>query len=582
MQLKRSAAPNAAPTAGARAMSCFRLAFIGLLALALTPSALRAQVDLSAAAHAQSAQDDVSSELKRRVEQLRVTGNLAIGGERVLASRTLAELYEARAFAPLWEGAGTAPHEPAAAGLDRALRDIAADGLDPNDYHARGMAALESGSPSPASRAELDLLRTDALLRIAEHLRYGKVDETTLTVNRDLTRPFRAGGEVAGAVLDMIASGSLYDRIIALRPSHFVYSGLIAALAGLEKVREEGGWPTIPPGPTLRAGDEDPRVPLLRRRLAADVGALPADSAPSAVEDVSSSTVDAALEAAIKSFQRRNSLNEDGAVGAATLAELNVPVEARIEQVRVNLERARWVAHDLADTFVVVNIAGAKVYYVRGGNVLFETRAVVGLPYRQTPVFSAPMRYIDLNPTWTVPPGIVGEILAHVRRDPGYLDREHFRVLDRAGKPVDATAIDYSEYSARTFPYVFRQQPGPTNPLGRIKLVFPNRNNVYLHDTPSPALFDREQRTFSHGCIRVQDPLRLAEFVLDDPERWSLDSLEAALAPGTTRTIPLPKPISVFVLYWTASADLHRELHFFRDVYGRDAPLLRALDEPYS
>ncbi|HEU4619311.1 MAG TPA: L,D-transpeptidase family protein [Gammaproteobacteria bacterium] len=619
--------------ARASIMLCFRIAFIVLFALALGPPAARAQGEVGAAAGTQGdvavpartssdaaaairtlsdvavparALSDVAGELKRRVEQLRVTATLTIGGETILASRPLLELYEARAFAPLWAGAGASGRESAAAGLDRALRDIAADGLDPNDYHARGIASLEAGPKSASSDAELDLLRTDALLRIAEHLRYGKVDEATLSVNRDLTRPLGAGTEVAATpplgagtdvaatpplgagtdvaatVLDMLESGLLYDRVMALRPSHFVYSGLVAALAGLEKVRAEGGWPAIPAGRTLRIGDEDPRVPLLRRRLADDVGVLPSESAPFAVEDLPSLTFDSVLEAAVKSFQRRHSLNEDGVVGAATLAELNVPAEARIQQVRVNLERARWVAHDLADTFVVVNIAGAKVYYVRGGNVVFETRAVVGLPYRQTPVFSAPMRYIDLNPTWTVPPGIVGEILAHVRRDPGYLDREHFRVLDRAGNPVDAGAIDYARYNASNFPYVFRQQPGPSNPLGNVKLVFPNRYNVYLHDTPARELFEREQRTFSHGCIRVQDPLRLAELVLDDPEHWSRAALEAAMAPGTTRTIALPKPISVLVLYWTASADVRRELHFFRDVYGRDAPVLRALDEPYS
>ncbi len=550
--------------------TCQRLVLLGgVLPLVLAP----------AAAHAQG---DVASEIKRRIEQLRVTGNLAVAGETVQASGTLAELYEGGGFAPLWGEAGDAIGGRAAADLDRLLRDVFADGLDPADYHARGIARLAGSLPTPSRDAELDLLRTDALLRVAEHLRYGKVDATTLKVNRDLSRPL-TGGAVVATIADMLRTGSLYERVMALRPSHFVYRGLVVALQALREVRDAGGWPKVPAGPTLHPGDEDPRVPALRRRLAADVAVPSTAPLPASMaSDSASMRLDSPLEAVVKSFQHRHGLNVDGVVGVATLAELNVPVEVRIEQVRVNLERARWVAHGLADTFVAVNVAGAMVYYVRGGNVLFETRAVVGLPYRATPVFSATMRYIDLNPTWTVPPGIVSEVLAQIRRNPGYLARERIQVLDRAGNLVNRTAIDYSRYSGRTFPYVFRQEPGPLNPLGRIKLVFPNRYNVYLHDTPSRELFEREQRTFSHGCIRVQDPLRLAELVLNEPARWSRDSLEAAIEQGGTRTIELPRPVPVLVLYWTASTDLHRELHFYRDVYDRDPAVLRALDEPYS
>ncbi|MHB1168278.1 MAG: L,D-transpeptidase family protein, partial [Longimicrobiales bacterium] len=296
-----------------------------------------------------------------------------------------------------------------------------------------------------------------------------------------------------------------------------------------------------------------------------------------AMRDSSGDRFDAALEAAVRSFQHRHGLNEDGIVGPATVAELNVPVERRIEQVRANLERARWITHDLPDTFLAVNIAGAKAYLVRGGAVVFESRAVVGAVNTATPVFRASLQYLDLNPTWTVPPGIVGEVLAAVRRDPRYLKRNDFVVLDRNGRSVDALRVDFAGYTARTFPYVFRQKPGPANPLGRIKFMFPNRYNVYLHDTPARELFGREQRTFSHGCIRVEDPLRLAELVLDDVA-WSRAAIEAAMADGRTRTIRLEKALPVLLLYWTASTDLHGELHYYRDVYERDAPLLRELN----
>lgn len=509
-------------------------------------------------------QETVVEILRQRIDQLRVAGELEIGGAVLTASNVLAGLYEGRGFEPIWTDA------TAASDLVRVIEAIRDDGLEPAHYHAGAIAALARAEPTAANLAALDLLRSDALLRVTHDLRFGKVgrDGAGRNVDRAL-----AGEDALEAILDIIRSGRIYDRVLALRPTHFVYRGLAAALAELRRIEAAGGWQQLSGGPAIRPDSTDPRVPALRARLAI-TGDLPATA------DQSSEVVDAELAAAIRRFQHRHGLNEDGIVGPATLAELNVPVARRIDQVRLNMERARWFTHDLPNTFVVANIAGAKVYVVKEGDVVWETRAIVGTAYTSTPVFSAPMRYIDLNPTWTVPPGIVGEILANVRADPDYLRRNDFRVLDRSGRAVDPSTIDFGSYSARSFPYVFQQQPGPANPLGVIKFMFPNPYNVYLHDTPARNLFDREQRTFSHGCIRVQDPLTLAELILDDPVRWNRSQLEAAIATGRTRTIPLENPLPVLVLYWTASADLHGELHFYRDVYRRDEALLRALDQP--
>lgn len=519
-------------------------------------------------AGAQEPLDPVSAAIKADVEALRLGAAVHFGADSIAQAAVTIDLYERGAYAPLWA-------DPvASAALLRAIRSAWGDGLDTTVYHLAALEAARPGAVAPEAAARLDLLRTDALVRLAHDLRWGRVDRDRVAPDTALSRPI-AGSDAAGALRTLIDAGDVYAAVRALAPSHFVYAGLVSALAGMRCVRQAGGWPTVPGGPALRPDSADARVPALRRRLAFPGGAC-GDVAIPAPPD--STLFDAPLAAAVRAFQHLHGLNEDGIVGAQTLAELNTPVATRIDQVRVNLERARWVTHDLADEFVAVNAAGAKVYLVRGDSVLFETRAVVGKRYTETPSFSAPMRYVDLNPTWTVPPGIVGEVLAEVRRDRSWLRRQNMHVLDRAGRVVDPATIAFGRYTARDFPYVFRQEPGPLNPLGRIKLLFPNRYNVYLHDTPSRTLFEREERTFSHGCIRVQDPVLLASLVLDQPERWSVAALESAIESGSTATIPLAHPIPVLVLYWTAAVGPEGDLHFYRDPYGRDAALLRALD----
>lgn len=526
-------------------------------------------LSMLASANALRAQDGdvqgVVEELRWRVEQLRATGALRFGDEVVPLRDLTLEVYERRGFLPLWT-------DRAAESLLRAIGSVCEDGLDPEGYHLSALAGLAGtggGRPEARGVAELDLLRTDAFVRVTHDLRFGKV--TPRGPANDADSPWAFGGpDAVAAVLAVVASGRVREAVVAQRPRHWLYRGLMGALADMRRIRSEGGWETLPPGPTMGRDSVDARVPLLRRRLAL-TGDLRGDF------DEVDSRFDSTLEAAVRSFQHRHGLNEDGLVGPSTLAQLQVPVDRRIDQVRVNLERARWIAHALPDTFVAANVAGAKVYLLHGNSVAFETRAIVGTFYRQTPVFSAPMLYVDLNPTWTVPPGIVGEVLGRAKREPEYLESQGIRVLDASGATVDPSEIDLSRFTARDFPYVFRQDPGPLNALGLIKLMFPNPYGVYLHDTPSRGLFALEQRLLSHGCVRLEDPLGLAELVLGDPLRWNRETLQAAIDAGATRTIPLPKPVPVFVLYWTASVDLHHELHFYPDVYDRDAAVLAEL-----
>jgi murein L,D-transpeptidase YcbB/YkuD len=507
---------------------------------------------------------DVAGELKWRVEQLRAAGALPVAGE-VIPSRTLTlDAYEQRGFLPLWTD------RAAVGSLLQAIAGVRDDGLDPEDYHLSTLAEAADGARDPESAAALDLLSTDALVRVSHDLRFGKAEPQGPASEADAPWSF-GGPDAVASLVDVVASGRVRETVAALRPQHFVYEGLRGALADLRRIQSAGGWERVPPGPVLGRDSVDARVPVLRRRLML-AGDLRGEV------DETNLRFDSEVEDALESFQHRHGLNEDGHLGSATVAALNVPVSRRIDQVRVNLERARWIAQELPDTFVVVNVAGAKAHLLRGDQVAFETRAIVGTGHTQTPIFTAPMLYVDLNPTWTVPPGIVGEVLGLVRRDPGYLASQGMRVLDGSGRAIDPAEIDFANYTAKSFPYVFRQDPGPANALGRIKLMFPNQYSVYLHDTPTRGLFAREERLFSHGCIRIEDPLGLAELVLGDPLRWNRETLQAAIDTRESRTIRLARPVPVFVLYWTASVDLHGDLHFYGDAYDRDAGVLAELD----
>jgi murein L,D-transpeptidase YcbB/YkuD len=449
----------------------------------------------------------------------------------------------------------------------------------PQDYHRESLHRLQrqigvSASPPPQQLADLDLLLTDAFLRLSYHMRFGKVDPERLDPNWNLARDLGNLGPVL-AIQDAIDSGAPDQFITSLRPQMRYYTALKETLMRYRTIARSGGWPTIPQGATLRPGMTDARIPLLRQRLAV-TGDLPE------VAVTHSALFDAPLAEAVRRFQRRHQLAADGIVGPGTLTVLNVPVEARIDQIRVNLERGRWVLHDLEDTFLIVNIAGFFVRYVKDRAVVWQSRVQVGKPYRKTPVFKSEMKYLVFNPTWTVPPTILAQdMLPAVQRHPSYLQDKNIRVLDPNGKAVDPSTLDWLHYTARNFPYTLRQDPGPNNALGVVKFIFPNKHLVFLHDTPSKSLFEKETRTFSSGCIRVDQPLALAERLLDDPETWNQARIAEVIQSQETQTVYLRQPLPVLLLYWTAMVETDDQVHFMPDVYDRDAAILEDLNAAF-
>jgi murein L,D-transpeptidase YcbB/YkuD len=257
---------------------------------------------------------------------------------------------------------------------------------------------------------------------------------------------------------------------------------------------------------------------------------------------------------------------------------MNVPVAARIAQVRANLERARWVLGGLADDFVLVNLPAFKAYLIRGGRNVWETRVQVGEVGRQTPSFRSDMKTVVFNPDWTVPPTILEEdVLEGMRRGEDMIARKKLMILDQNNEPVDPSSIDWGSVTAETFPYTLRQPPGEDNALGRVKFLFPNKYSIYLHDTPHQELFEAERRTFSSGCIRVEHALDLAEQLLD-PQGWNDAKIQSALEAGKTQYVNLEDPLPIVIVYWTVSVGATGEVRYARDIYGFDAPLVAALE----
>jgi murein L,D-transpeptidase YcbB/YkuD len=508
--------------------------------------------------------------IRMRVEDLAASGSLTIDGESIAARQLLPRLYERRAFAPTWQSL---------AQVDRLLELIEEawlEGLEPRDYHADAVRAARDAFADPAAlpparRAELDLLLTDSVIRLGYHLRFGKVDPVALDPHWNLSRSL-VGEDPVVTIQAAIDSESLREFAAAVIPRERLYERLRNALAQYRAIAAAGGWPRVAPGRVLTPGMADVRVRALAERLAVtrDLAAADAGATSDLYDDV--------LVRAVQRFQQRHGLAADGVVGPATLAALNLPVERRIDQLRANLERARWVLYDPDSEFLVVNIAGFKAYLVRRGEIVWQSRVVVGRPYRRTPVFSATMTYLVFNPTWTVPPTILrDDILPEVRRNAGYLDEQRIDVFDAAGVRVDPATVDWSSAAARGLRLV--QGAGAANALGRVKFMFPNEYSVYLHDTPSRALFERDSRAFSSGCIRVEQPLELAERLLG--LGWDRARIEATIASGRTETVFLDDPMAVLLLYWTAEVDADGGVSFFPDLYGRDAALIEALAEPF-
>jgi len=502
---------------------------------------------------------------------------LLLGRELLLNGDLLPGFYRTREHLPAWVDDLGLNHSGRQ--LLDLLRGADQEGLCPEDYHLtqiEPLLELEADCRrygilfDSAYMARLDLLLTDAFFLYATHLIEGRVDPSEVHQGWR-ARPRQV--DLVRLLQNALASGRLLSVLADIVPPHRGYLLLRAELERYRRISAVGGWPVVPDGALLRPGNSDPRLPLLRERLRVS-GDLQAEVMPEG------ELFDQETVAALIHFQRRHGLDGDGVLGPKTLEELNLPVEVRLRQIELNLERWRWLPKDLGERYILVNIADFRLSVIAGERNVLTMPVVVGTAYRKTPVFSASMHYLIFAPYWNVPPTILREDkLPKIKIDPGFVERQHFEIVRGSGEDVtriNPREIRWSRVSANTFPGQLRQKPGPWNPLGRVKFIFPNDFDVYLHDTPDKQLFGRDARTFSSGCIRIQRPLDLAQYLLEG-QGWDCDRILAAMGRRTPLRVDLARSLPVHVLYWTAWVDAEGSLQFRDDIYLRDLDLDLAL-----
>ncbi|HXX80106.1 MAG TPA: L,D-transpeptidase family protein [Thermodesulfovibrionales bacterium] len=511
--------------------------------------------------------------IKKRIFEARSPLRSAIGGERVYSSVLVEGFYRGRNYQPAWSRNGRLTQTEA---LTMAVEEAYGDGLTPDYYHLGLIRSLvdkvkKEASPDPARLADLDIILTDAFLTLGCHLSAGCVNPVTIEAEWFAKR---GSVDVSSVLEQALRKKQIREELMRLRPIQGSYENLRKVLSRYREISLKGEWPLVAGGPLLKEGSRSERLTELRERLFIS-GDLVAD-APKEGD-----FFDEKLKQSLIIFQKRHGLMPDGVLGPPTVNALNVPLARRVRQIELNMERLRWILGNMEQRSIVVNIANFQLDVMENGKSILSMKVVVGKPYWRTPVFTAKMTYVVVNPSWNVPDRIARqEVLKKVKNNPRYLAEQNIKVLKGWApkeEEIDPETVDWSEITPKTLTYHFRQEPGPLNPLGRLKFMFPNTFDVYLHDTPAKSLFSENVRTFSHGCTRIEKPLELGEYVLRNNPEWTQDILLAAIEEGTEKKILISRPLNVHFLYLTAWVDEMGMLQFRNDIYGRDKSLDEAL-----
>lgn len=511
----------------------------------------------------------IREEIKKNLQQRNLPDDAPSRDRRTLT--LLRSFYEERGMRPAWtSGQGL---NGKARQLSEVVGRAEKEALDPENYAATNLAAhLREKTTDPQTLAEVDLLCTIAALQYMSDIFDGRISPRALDA-KWATTPRK--GDLDSLLADALDRGRVKDALLDLEPEHEEYRQLREARARYAKIVADGGWPALPPGGPLQKGDRNPSVAILRKRLAAS-----GDLSSKAMDAKAADLFDEELAQAVARFQKRYGKDPDGVVGETERAALNVPAEDRMRQIEVNMERWRWLPKSFGDRSLIVNIPEYILRIMEGRKPALEMRVVVGKAIDPTPVFSDSLTYIVINPDWNVPDSIVlEEIIPEMQADPEYLVKNRMRVFDSRAKDaheIDADAIDWSDSSTTNHVFI-RQDPWEGNLLGRVKFMFPNQFSIYLHGTPAGHLFALEDRGFSHGCVRVEDPVTLASYLLRGQEEGDPERIQALIDSGETKTLRLDHPMPVHIVYFTTFVEDDGSVGFREDIYGIDRELAEEL-----
>ncbi len=488
--------------------------------------------------------------------------------------------YRQRNFRPAWMSADVSGR--LVADLLAALEQMRADALVPEAYHLASLRRLYNDTQSSGLLrkeiqlgllVDLELLATDAFLACAGHLLSGRVAPEALGPEQQVVRK---DADLLSALQAAIDSDSVQPVLKSFLPDQDRYRLLRRALQRYRQIERQGGWPQLADGSVLQPGRRDSRVPVLRSRLAAEGYLKP--------EQLSEGDrFDPKLKRAVAAFQRQHGLRADSVVGSLTREALNVPADVRVRQIELNMERWRWLPQYLGKRYLLVNIADFSLEVIDDDRTVMAMRVVVGKDYRRTRVLSAELNKLGLIPHWYVPHTIFSEdLLPAIQKNTQYLQQRGYRVFSSLGENAEEVAIgqiDWQTVDPENFPYILRKDPGPFNPMGRAKFLFPNKYEVYLHDSPNRSIFNRPKRTFSSGCIRIEKPLELTAYILKDSPGWSRKRIDAEIDSGRSTLVHAFAPLPIYIQYWTVWVDSGGAVQFREDIYGRDAMLAEALSK---
>jgi len=553
----------------------------------------------------------VSQVTRQKIRGSKYAPKILIQTKNIKAYKTLPKLYEERNYVPLWiENGGPSSQ---AYEMIEIIRNSDNEALDPDYYNISEIESIlkrmeqdrNSGDSYDAlDLAELELLLSNSFLTYTHDLHYGRVRAEQ--INLELLSGERPVN-LPKLLVTAVETDQVQETLEGLLPKYPMYAMLRISLKEYREIAAKGGWQPVAYGDKFKKGARGQRVLALSKRLKV-TGELDSSIPGSEVFDDS-------LDQAVRKYQQRNGLYVDGVVGISTIEALNVPVEERISQIELTMERWRLLPQYLGNRYILVNIANYHLYGVVNNNDTINMRIVVGKPQWNTPMFSEEMTHLIINPYWNIPPSIFKDDIApKIMEDSEYLSKQSIDavgleapekiVVEEAEvvevvENVEATEVTdgdntgekelseveiqnkkaQEEYISKVLSgkYRLRQNPGPGNALGRIKFLFPNKHSVYLHDTPNRGFFKKAQRNFSHGCIRVEKPLELAEFVLSSNPSWTQNTIQSSINKMKTKTVHLDESITVYILYFTTWVDNEGTVNFHKDIYGLDKTLYNAL-----